>query len=211
MKPKLIQNKIEKLAQNWVGEKHIPSLIRALNKTFEKSIMVFESKRFEGKYYPDHSVIIGAQYSPYFKPINLLEEIVITLHFPKDSKMAIITKKGSMNLQLSILRAIHHEYRHKAQHKNQGYHHTKQYKSKATNKKIKNKMNYFGSPDELDAHAYETQIENTLGKLNINRLRVAHRISWKESESVYMYRKNFRVLDPKVWKKFLKKVYKNNL
>jgi hypothetical protein len=65
---------------------------------------------------------------------------------------------------------------------------------------------YYGNPDEIDAHAYETQAE----KLDINKLRKAHKISWQESEAIYMYRMHFRKQDPKVWKRFLKKVYKNN-
>ena len=46
--------------------------------------------------------------------------------------------------------------------------------------------------------------------LDINRLRIAHKIGWRESEAIFIYRKYFRKSDPKVWKKFLKKVYKNN-
>jgi hypothetical protein len=64
---------------------------------------------------------------------------------------------------------------------------------------------YYGNPDEIDAHAYETQAEN----FDINKLRKAHKIGWRESEAIFMYRKHFRNQDPKVWKKFLKKVYKN--
>ena len=65
---------------------------------------------------------------------------------------------------------------------------------------------YYGNPDELDAHAYETQAE----KFDINKLRSAHKIGWRECEAIFMYRKTFRIQDPKVWQKFLKKVYKNN-
>ena len=68
------------------------------------------------------------------------------------------------------------------------------------------KAMYYGNPDELDAHAYETQAE----KLDINKLRSAHKIGWRECEAIFMYRKTFRTQDPKVWQKFLKKVYKNN-
>ena len=64
---------------------------------------------------------------------------------------------------------------------------------------------YYGNFDEIDAHAYETQVD----RLDINKLRRAHKIGWRESEAVYLYRTHFRKKDPKVWKKFLKKVYKN--
>jgi hypothetical protein len=67
------------------------------------------------------------------------------------------------------------------------------------------KVMYYGNPDEIDAHAYETQAE----KLDINKLRKAHKIGWRHSEAIFMYRKHFRNQDPKVWKRFLKKVYKN--
>jgi hypothetical protein len=66
---------------------------------------------------------------------------------------------------------------------------------------------YYGNPDEIDAHAYETQAE----RLNINNLRKAHKINWTECESIYMYRLHFRKSDPKIWKRFLKKVYKLNV
>jgi hypothetical protein len=131
------------------------------------------------------------------------EHIYICLNFPVDSKKAIITEEGARNLAIKIIRAIHHEYRHKHQQKQRPLLLQKEYKPKPKQNKMK--AMYYGNPDELDAHAYETQAE----KLDINKLRKAHKISWKESEAVFMYRKTFRNQDPKVWKRFLKKVYKN--
>jgi len=203
MKLEKIEKKVHKLSSTWVGEKHVPSIIRQLNKTFNKSIIYFTSERFDDLYYKDHSVIVSGQYCPRIMSA-IPENIMITLCFPKESKKAIISKKGAHNLALKIVRAIHHEYRHKHQQRGRGYVYTKQYNTKKKDKE-RLKLQYYGNPDEIDAHAYETQAE----KLDINRLRVAHRIDWRESEAVFMYRKHFRQRDPKIWKKFLKKVYKN--
>jgi len=203
MKLEKIEKKVNKLISTWVGNKHIPSIIRGLNKEFKKGIIYFTSNKFDGEYYPEHSVIVSGHYCPRIMSM-IPENILITLSFPADSKRAIISEECANNLALKIIRAIHHEYRHKRQQRGRGYVYTKQYNTK---KKERNrlKLRYYGNPDEIDAHAYETQAEH----LDINRLRIAHRINWRESEAVFMYRKHFRKRDPKVWKRFLKKVYKN--
>jgi hypothetical protein len=203
MKLEKIEKKVNKLIPTWIGEKHIPSIIRQLNKTFTRSIIYFCSNRYEGKYYKHHSVIISGQYCPRIMSA-IPENILITLSFPKEQKKANITKEGAKNLAMKIIRALHHEYRHKHQQRGRGYVYTKQYNTKKS-EKDRLKLHYYGNPDEIDAHAYETQAE----KLDINRLRVAHRIDWRESEAVFMYCKHFRNRDPKIWKRFLKKVYKN--
>ncbi len=204
MKLEKIQKKVYALAENWVGEKHIPSIIRQLNKAFKRNIVCFSSERFEGDYYEDHSVIVNAHYCNKISDI-VPEHIFINLNFPIDSKKAIITEKGAKNLAVKIIRAIHHEYRHKHQQKQRPFLLQKAYKPKPKQNKMK--AMYYGNPDELDAHAYETQAE----KLDINTLRAAHKISWKKCEAIFMYRQTFRKQDPKIWHKFLKKVYKNNL
>jgi hypothetical protein len=80
----------------------------------------------------------------------------------------------------------------------------KEYKPKKRQNKLK--AIYYGNADELDAHAYETRAE----RIDINKLRKAHKIGWRECEAVFMYRMHFRKQDPKIWKRFLKKVYKAN-
>ena len=203
MKLEKIEKKVNKLIPTWVGEKHVPSIIRQLNKTFYKSIIYFESQRYDGEYYKEHSVIISGQYCPRIMSA-IPENILITLSFPKDQKKAMITEEGARNLAMKIIRAIHHEYRHKHQQKQRPFLLQKEYKPKPKQNKMK--AMYYGTPDELDAHAYETQDE----KFDINKLRSAHKIGWRECEAIFMYRKTFRTQDPKVWQKFLKKVYKNN-
>lgn len=206
MKLEKVQKKLHKLSLTWVGEdKSVPAMIRALNKAFTKSIIYFTSNRFEGEYYKDHSVIVSGQYCPRIMSA-IPENILITLSFPKETKKVRISSKEAEHLLLRIARAIHHEYRHKRQQRGRGYVYTKQYNPKA-NSKNKLKEMYYGNPDELDAHAYETQVE----RLNINKLRAAHKIHWRESEAIYMYRLHFRNKDPKIWKRFLKKVYKLNV
>jgi hypothetical protein len=199
-----IEKKIYALSENWVGQKHIPSMIRSLNAAFKRNIVCFSSERFEGEYFEDHNVIVNAHYCNRISDF-IPEHIFIALHFPVDSKKAIITEKGAKNLAIRIIRAIHHEYRHKHQQSLRPRLLQKEYKPKPKQNRMK--AMYYGNPDELDAHAYETQAE----KLNINKLRRAHKISWKDSEAVFMYRQTFRKQDPKIWQKFLKKVYKNNL
>jgi hypothetical protein len=201
-------HKIEKivydLSQNWVGEKHIPSIIRQLNKSFKRYIVYFGSDRFEGEYYDDHNVIVSGHYCGRISDV-IPEHIFINLNFPKEKKKVIISEKGAKNLAIKVIRAIHHEYRHKHQHSSRPLLLQKEYTPKPKQNKLK--AMYYGNPDELDAHAFETQAE----KLDINKLRKAHKISWKESEAVFMYRKTFRKQDPKIWRKFLKKVYKNSI
>ena len=208
MKIGLIERKLNALAKNWVGDKHVPTIIRQLNAAFEHSIIYFSSNRYEAEYYPDHSVIVSGQYCPRIRG-HVPENIIICLTIPKDSKKLVLSKKGARNLEMKILRTIVHEYRHRAQQRKQGSIDIKQYKPRKDVVGNMKRLMYFGMPDEIDAHAYETTVESSFGLLNINRLRMAHKISWRESEAVFMYRKYFRKSDPKVWKKFLKKVYKN--
>ena len=203
MRLEKIEKKVYALSQKWVGKKHIPSIIRQLNKAFKNYIVTFSSERYDEEYYPDHSVIISGHYCNRISNI-IPEHIYIQLTFPKDSKKAIITEQGAKNLAMKIIRAIHHEYRHKYQQRQRPFLLQKEYKPKPKQNKFK--VIYYGNPDELDAHAYETQAE----KLDINKLRKAHKIGWRECEAIFMYRMHFRKQDPKVWNKFLKKVYKNN-
>jgi len=204
MKLEKIEKKVNELISTWVGEKHIPTIIRNLNKAFHKSIVYFSSNRFEGEYFEDHSVIVSGHYCP--RILSMIpENVLITLSFPKEHRKAKITDDCAKNLAIKIIRAIHHEYRHKHQQKGRGYVNTKQYHTKK-GERNRLKLHYYGNPDEIDAHAYETQAE----RLDLNKLRKAHRIGWKESEAIFMYRLHFRKHDPKIWKRFLKKVYKNN-
>jgi len=202
MKLQKIEKKVYALAETWVGEKHIPSIIRGLKKAFERNIVTFSSERYEDEYYPDHNVIVSGHYCGRISDY-IPEHIYIQLNFPKEYKKVLITEKGAKNLAVKIIRAIHHEYRHKHQQQQRPLLLQKEYKPKPKQNKLK--AMYYGNPDELDAHAYETQAE----KLDINKLRKAHKISWRECEAIFMYRQTFRKQDPKVWKKFLKKVYKN--
>ena len=202
MKLERIEKKVYALASNWVGEKHVPSIIRGLNKAFRRTLVNFSSGRFDQEYYPDHNVIVYAHYCNRISDV-IPEHIYVELNFPKDSKKAIITEKGAKNLAIKVIRAIHHEYRHKYQQKQRPFLLQKEYKPKPKQNKFK--VMYYGNPDEIDAHAYETQAE----KLDINKLRKAHKIGWRECEAVFMYRMHFRKQDPVIWKRFLKKVYKN--
>jgi hypothetical protein len=203
MKLEKIEKKINALAENWVGRKHIPSLIRSLNTAFKRNIVCFSSERFDGEYFKDHNVIVNAHYCGRISNF-IPEHIYIELHFPKRQKKVHLTKISAKNLALKIIRAIHHEYRHKHQQQKRPLLLQKEYKPRPKQNKMK--AMYYGNPDEIDAHAYETQAE----RIDINKLRSAHKIGWQDSEAIFMYRKTFRNQDPRVWKRFLKKVYKLN-
>ena len=203
MKLEKIEKKVNALAENWMGEKHVPSIIRSLNTAFKRNIVCFSSERFEGEYFKDHNVIVNAHYCNRISDF-IPEHIYIALHFPKRQRKASLTNAGAKNLALKIIRAIHHEYRHKHQQKQRPFLLQKEYKPKPKQNKMK--AMYYGNPDEIDAHAYETQSE----RIDINKLRTAHKISWRYSEAIFMYRQNFRNQDPRIWKRFLKKVYKLN-
>ena len=207
MKLERIEKKVYALAENWIGKKHIPSLIRQLNKVFKPYIVCFSSERFDEEYFKDHNVIVSAHYCNRISDI-VPEHIYVQLNFPKKQRKVILTKEGAQNLAVKIIRAIHHEYRHKHQQRQRPFLLQKEYKPKPKQNKMK--AMYYGNPDEIDAHAHETQAEAACGRFNINKLRSAHKIGWKECEAVFMYRLHFRKQDPKVWKRFLKKVYKSN-
>lgn len=203
MKLEKIEAKLRKLQPKWVGEKSIASITRGLNAAFNKSIVHFYSSRYDSQYFKNYSIIVGGQYNPrIFSYIR--EAIQITLSFPKDKKKVTISEKEAEMLVVRIARAIHHEYRHKHQQKGRGWNMPKPYIPKF--KKNRLKAMYYGLPDEIDAHAYETQAE----RIDINKLRSAHKIGWRECEAIYLYRTCFRETDPKIWKRFLKKVYKSN-
>ena len=209
MKIDLIERKLREISPTWVGEKHLPSIIKKLNSTFRRSIVYFSSNRYQAEFYKDHSIIISGQYCPRIRNC-IPENIIICLSAPKEQKKVSISKKGAKILEMKILRTIVHEYRHREQGRQQGFIQTRKYTpAKGLDNRLK--LAYYGMPDEIDAHAYETTIERSFGLLDINRLRVAHKISWRESEAIFIYRKYFRKTDPRVWKKFLKKVYKQNV
>ena len=149
MKLEKIEKKVNKLIPSWVGDKHIPSIIRELNKTFHKSIIYFTSNRYDEEYFDHHSVIVSGQYCPRILS-TIPENILITLSFPKNKKKVLITEKESENLALKIIRAIHHEYRHKHQQRQRPFLLQKPYEPKPKQNKME--AMYYGNPDELDAY-----------------------------------------------------------
>jgi hypothetical protein len=203
MKLAQIQNKVNSLAKNWVGDKSVPAIIRGLNKAFSSSIVFFASARHTEETLPNHTIFVSGYYSPGVSGY-ISQHICVTLQFPNDQKKPEITEIEAKFLALNVIRTIHHEYRHKKQQKSgRGYKYTKQYPKKSLSRKHP-KMAYYGNPDEVDANSYETQADS----IDLNTLRKANRITWKKSEAIFTYRRYFRKNDPKVWKKFLKKVYK---
>lgn len=144
--------------------------------------------------------------------MGIPEHVIVSLAFPKAEKKITLSKSGAKNLELKIMKTLFHEIRHKYQCKIKRKYSDGSFYSlpKNVNSKDIPKLQYFGASDEIDAHAFETIVDSSYKKLDINRLKVANQITWRESEAIYLYRRFFRENDPKVWKKFLKKVYKNN-
>lgn len=210
MKLSVVEKKLRKVSPYFLGEKHIPSIIRKLNAELNSSRIYFTSKRYDGGSFKNHSVIISAEYCPHI--MGIPEHVIVSLAFPKGEKKITLSKAGALNLEMKIMRTLFHELRHKQQCKVKRKYSDGSYYSLPKNVKEKDipKLRYFGASDEVDAHAFETVVDIAYKKLNINRLKSANKITWRESEAIYMYRRFFRENDPKVWKKFLKKVYKNN-
>lgn len=198
---KKITAKLEALIPTLVGERSIPSVIRKLNSEITEGNIHFYSERYEGEYYKDHQILVSGEYTT--KILCIPDNIKIILSFPVGKKKAEITEVGAKFLLTNILKTIYHEMRHRQQNrKRRKSLRPKTYKARIDEKNAA-MLSYYGSPDEIDAHAFETKVD----KVRLNRLRVAHKIGWKECEAIYIYRKYFRKRDSKVWKRFLKKVY----
>jgi len=196
------QKQIADLIDNWVGEKRIAPLICKLNKLFKKDKVVFSSSRYDEKYYADYPIMVSGLYQSRF--MGIPDCIYIHLSLPSDKLSVTMTPKGAKNLSVNVTKVLFHELRHRQQNIK------RKYQIAPTPYKVKDierdyQMMYLGSTDEIDAYAFETKFDNVA----LNKLRKAHTIGWRNSEAIFMYRKNFRDQDPKVWKKFLKKVYKN--
>jgi hypothetical protein len=210
VKLSVVEKKLRKVSPYFLGEKHIPSIIRKLNAELNSSRIYFTSKRYDGGSFKDHSVIVSAEYCPHI--MGIPEHVIVSLSFPKEQKKINLSKLGALNLEIKIMKTLFHEIRHKYQCKIKRKYTDGSYYSlpKTIHASDAPKLRYFGASDEIDAHAFETVVDIAYKKLNINRLKFAKKITWRESEAIYLYRRFFRENDPKVWKKFLKKVYKNN-
>jgi len=209
VKLSILCKKINEMSDVFVGDIYIPSMIRKLNAKFNTHKVYFISNRFVGKSYKNHSVIVSAEYCP--KIVGIPEHIIISLSFPKYIKKISLSKRGADILIMKLHKIFYHELRHKEQYKRKKifFCGDNYIPPKTVHKGIRDKLYYFGSSDEIDAHAYETIVDFAYGKLNINKLRCPSNITWRESEAIFLYNKYFYENDIDVWKKFMRKVYKN--
>ena len=113
MKLSVVQRKLQNVSPYFLGEKHIPSLIRKLNSELNSSKIYFTSKRYEGGWFKNHSVIISAEYCPHI--MGIPEHVIVSLAFPKDEKKITLSKSGAKNLELKLMKTLFHELRHKQQ------------------------------------------------------------------------------------------------
>ena len=96
-----------------------------------------------------------------------------------------------------IFVTLTHEKRHRYQFKKRGKAYGPKYHSKITDEDLKNDLEYYGDPDEIDAYAQEAVIEERLQR----EVAIGTRAK---------YRELFANHDPKVYNRFLKKYYEYN-
>lgn len=189
-----------------LGGKKLPrSIIKVLNRSFKNSGITFRSERYDQDFLEEDCIVI----SGFFYTFRQSNKIEVVLSFPKEMKEVFLGKKQLQNLEYRLTKTIVHEYRHKEQVSKKGKIRAKAYRAKTEDFELSYYMEYLGNADEIDAHAYETAIDFRFSKIDINKLRKASRITMKQSEAIWLYRKYFKNIDPKIWNRFLKKVYKN--
>jgi hypothetical protein len=170
--------------------------------TSEKNYKIFYLGLDENK---DDVIIVSGIYDYCKGEIDLIK-----VEFYSNYAHFLMSEKQKTNLVRKITTTIIHESRHKYHAKVKKTYSLKQYKIRNNvSEKMASNLQYYANADEIDAYAYETKVDCHFGKLNINMLRSANKIKIDTSESIFAYKKYFRKTDPKIWKKFLKKVYKN--
>lgn len=189
------------------GKKPPRSIIKVLNCSFKNSGITFRSERYDQDFLEEDCIVI----SGFFYTFRQSNKIEVVLSFPKEVKEVSLGKKQLENLEYRLTKTIVHEYRHKEQVSKKGKMRTrtKAYRTKTEDFELSYYMEYLGNADEIDAHAYETAVDFRFDKVGINKLRKASKITMKQSEAIWLYRKYFKNIDPKIWNRFLKKVYKN--
>lgn len=93
-----------------------------------------------------------------------------------------------------IFTCLVHEKRHRYQFRKRGNAYGPQYRTTVSDANLKVDLEYYGDPDELDAYAQESVIEE--------------RLYGKPSHTQAKYKELFGNFDHKVYKKFLKRKYK---
>lgn len=207
MKIHTTANKVQKSLHGIDGPVNLTSMARRFNKLFKKPKVQVTSKilnKMQGLIDGD-AVIVSGSYDYCKGEIDLIK-----IELYSNNNIFLLTEKQKENFVRKITTTIIHESRHKYHAKIKKTYSFKQYKIRnKVPKEIASNIQYYANPDEIDAYAYETRVDCYFGKLNINMLRTANKIKMGASESIFAYKKHFRKTDPKIWKKFLKKVYKN--
>lgn len=207
MKIETTANKIEKELSNLNGVVRISTLVGKLNKLFKRPKVKFTSKTHDLGFLSkgDDVIIVSGSYDYCKGEIDLIR---VELYCTNAS--FLMSENQKANLIRKITTTIIHENRHKHHAKVKRTYSFKQYKvkKKASKEKLAT-LQYYANPDEIDAYAHETKVDFHFGKLDINMLRSMNKINMNSSESIFAYKRYFRKSDPKIWNKFLKKVYKN--
>ena len=186
-------------------------LIHRLNNRFygDRNIIMFTMGRYDHKGIKNNTIIPAANYTP--KIYGVDECIEVQLSFPKGRRIINLSNEELQILRVKLISIITHEITHKIQYrKRRNRPSNSSYRVNLTfvNKNIKKMIEYLTECDEVDAHAFETIANYRYGTLTREDLRDINNIKWDKCEAVYLYNKFIRYTDDRIWRKFIKKVYK---
>ena len=137
----------------------------------------------------------GLTVGGHYEPDGRQKDILINVHFQKDCKTVFFDHKDLQIFVQKLFTTYVHEKRHRYQYRSRGDVYGPIYRCAhiAKDKDHYRELNYYGDPDEIDAYALESAIEE--------RIRGTQFVMAK-------YRDLFVDTDIKVYNKFLKKRYK---
>jgi hypothetical protein len=181
------KNKLKKISHKLSDKKlSVVSLCRYLNKEFRNLSVKFRPKK--GDFFS-----IAGEFAGDVRYDNELRYNV-DITWDKNQKYFIPTKDFYHQLLLTMIHEFRHGYQERRRNNKEIMPWFRHPKFQHPKKDIVEEVNYLSDYDELDAHAYEAAYE------------LKHRKS-KRSWVVNRYRKNLAIHNPKLFNKFLKKVY----
>jgi hypothetical protein len=184
---KIARKKLDQVIAQ-IGDRHIrmPILCRYLNKAFKSLKVRFTSKQgddysMSGNYAGDHRDPDEGRYN-------------VLLTYNKNEKTFKPNLIFEDNFYDDIFAVVVHEMRHGYQYRKRGgLRFEKQFKANKFNE-VSDEVMYLSDSDELDAYAYEVATAQKYG----------HRASWV----IERYKRYFKETNPKIYNRFLNKVYK---
>lgn len=137
----------------------------------------------------------GLTVGGHYEPDGRKKDIIINVHFRKDCDTVTFDHKDIQVFIQELFTTYVHERRHRYQYRSRGDVYGPIYRCAklARDNDHYRELNYYGDPDEIDAYALESAIEE--------RLRDTYFVKAK-------YKELFANTDKTVYNKFLKKRYK---